>query len=128
MFHFVRLLVHWPLLLAVDVLSKLGRTPELRRLYTENLTLKALNEVLRSELHRAQGKRKQLSRRSRVSQVFAYLLTRGNKLLQTSQLGKVQPSKRLLPAVKRRLPDLQLPAYLPNRNSCRSVNAIRSSL
>ena len=91
MFHFVRLLVHWPLLLAVDVLSKLGRTPELRRLYTENLTLKALNEVLRSELHRAQGKRKQLSRRSRVSQVFAYLLTRGTSCFRRRNLGKSNP-------------------------------------
>lgn len=52
---------------------------ELRRLYTENLALKAVNEVLRTELHRAQGKRKQ------GSQVFAYLPTLGNELFQAEK-------------------------------------------
>jgi len=85
-----QLLIHWPLLLAVDALTKIGSTPhpsELRRLYAENLALKAVNESLRKELHRAQDKRKPLSFVTRASQVFAYLLTRGNKLFQDAFLG-----------------------------------------
>lgn len=79
MLRLAQLLVHWPLLLAVDAMTKIGSTPhpsELRRLYSENLALKAINESLRKELHRAQDKRKPLSFGTRASQVFAYLLTR----------------------------------------------------
>ncbi len=71
MLRFAQLLVHWPLLLVVDALTKIGRTPhpsELRRLYTENLALKAVNEALRKELHRAQDKRKPLSFEMSISQ------------------------------------------------------------
>ncbi len=52
----LRLCLTWPLLLLVDQLSRIGYSPhpsELRRLYSENLALKAVNESLRKELHRA---------------------------------------------------------------------------
>ncbi len=86
----LRLCLTWPLLLIVDQLSKIGYSPhpsELRRLYSENLALKAVNESLRKELHRARNKRAPMSLSTRLAQVYAYLLTRGNRLFQTKFLG-----------------------------------------
>ncbi len=85
-----RLLIHWPLILLIDQLTKIGYSPhpsELRRLYSENLALKAVNESLRLELHKARNKRAPMSFQTRVSQIFAYLLTRGNKLFQDRFFG-----------------------------------------
>jgi len=90
MLRLVQLLIHWPLLLAVDALTKIGNTQhpsELRRIYTENLALKAINESLRMELHKARNKRAPMSIRTRFFQVIAYLLTRGNKLFQDTYFG-----------------------------------------
>ncbi len=53
----LRILAYWPLILLIDKLSVLGesRNPsEFRRLYTENLALKACNEALRKELEQGQ--------------------------------------------------------------------------
>ncbi len=85
----LRFLVYWPLLLIVDQLSRIGYSPhptELRRLYSENLALKAINESLRKELHRARNKRAPMSVATHANQVLAYLLTRGNKLFTDSFL------------------------------------------
>jgi len=90
MIRFIALLIHWPMLIAVDALSKIGYKPhpsELRRLYSENLALKYVNEALVVELHKAQNKRVSLSIGTRASQVVAYLLTRGNKIFQKRYLG-----------------------------------------
>lgn len=87
---FFRFIIYWPLILLIDKLSKIGYSPhpsELRRLYSENLALKAVNESLRMELHKARNKRAPLSISTRLSQVFAYLLTRGNKLFQDRFFG-----------------------------------------
>ncbi len=86
----LRFTIYWPLILLIDYLAKIGYSPhpsELRRLYSENLALKAVNESLRMELHKARSKRTPMSLRTRVSQVFAYLLTRGNMLFQKKFLG-----------------------------------------
>ena len=85
-----RLCLFWPLILLVDRLSKVGYSPhpsELRRLYSENLALKAVNESLRKELHKARNKRTPMSFPTRFFQVYAYLLTRENKLFQDKFLG-----------------------------------------
>ncbi len=85
-----RFCLYWPLILLVDQLSKIGYSPhpnELRRLYSENLALKAVNESLRKELHKARNKRTPMTISTRLSQVYAYLLTRGNKLFIDKFLG-----------------------------------------
>lgn len=87
---FLRFILHWPLLLLVDKLSKVGYSPhpgELRRLYSENLALKGVNETLKKELHKARDKRASMSFGTRFTQVYAYLLNRGNKLFQDKYLG-----------------------------------------
>ena len=61
MLRLAQLLVHWPLLLAVDALTKIGSTThpsEMHRLYIENFSLKAINEAPHKAPHRAQDKRK----------------------------------------------------------------------
>lgn len=86
----LRFIIYWPLILLVDQLSRVGYSPhpsELRRLYSENLALKAVNETLRKELHKARNKRVPMSLSARLFQVYAYLLTRGNKLFQDKFLG-----------------------------------------
>ena len=90
MFRKLRFFAYWPLLIAVDAMSKIGYTlhpSELRRLYSENIALKAVNEVLRGELHRKHGKRAPVPIKVRAAQVFAYLITRGNLLFQKRFLG-----------------------------------------
>jgi putative transposase len=73
----------------VDRLSRLPRTsvpPDAMRLYRENLTLKAQVDALAVELARLRGKRARVSLRTRVAQVWAYLVTRGNRPFQKHNL------------------------------------------
>lgn len=87
---FLRFILHWPLLLLIDQLSKVGYSPhpsELRRLYSENLALKSVNETLKKELHKARNKRVPMTFRTRFAQVYAYLLNRGNKMFKDKYLG-----------------------------------------
>jgi transposase len=65
----------------VDRLSRLPRhscPPDAMRLYRENLALKVQLDTLTAEVTRVRGKRARVSLRTRASQVWAYLVTRGN--------------------------------------------------
>ncbi len=89
----LRILAYWPLILLIDKLSAVGsqRHPnELRRLYSENLALKASNEALRKELRKlrnASGKGSEISVRARMQMVIGYLLNRENVRFQKRYLG-----------------------------------------
>lgn len=81
------------LLSAVDRVSKLPRNttmPEASRLYRENIALKAQLDVLELRLKReekAAGKKSKRTLKERASQVFAYLLTRGDDTFQRHYLS-----------------------------------------
>ena len=94
----LRILAYWPLILLIDKLSALGesRNPsEFRRLYAENLALKACNEALRKELRKAKGKRTAMPIRARALQVLGYLLNRNNVRFQKRYLGTCRSTVRI---------------------------------
>jgi hypothetical protein len=73
----------------VDRVSRLPRTsvpPDAMRLYRENLALKVQLDALAAEFTRLRGKRARMSLRTRVAQVWAYLVTRGNRPFQKRNL------------------------------------------
>ena len=55
------------------------------RLYRENLALKVQLDALAAEFTRVRGKRARVSLRTRASQVWGYLVTRGNVPFQKQQ-------------------------------------------
>lgn len=74
----------------VDSVSRLPRggvQPEVERLLRENLALKAQVRALVLELKSERGSRPKVSLRTRAAQVFAYLLTRGDKAFQNYYLS-----------------------------------------
>jgi len=74
----------------VDRLSRLPRDscpPDAMRLYRENLALKVQLDALAAEVTRVRGKRAHVSLRTRASQVWAYLVTRGNAPFQKHNLS-----------------------------------------
>ncbi len=75
---------------AVDRVSRLPRNsnpPEVMRLLRENIALKAQVRALVLELKADRGSRPRVSMRTRAAQVFAYLLTRGDKAFQNYYLS-----------------------------------------
>lgn len=96
----LRILIYWPLILLIDKLSAVGsqHSPsELRRLYSENLALKASNEALRKELRKlrnASGKSQVTPVRARMLMVVGYLLNRGNVRFQKRYLGASRTAVR----------------------------------
>ena len=73
-----------------DKISKLPRNSQpsdLERLYRENLALKTQIEAVRRELKIKGGPRPRVSVRTRAAQVFAYLITRGNRLFHKNCLS-----------------------------------------
>lgn len=88
--HTAQFLVFDGLIRVVDRVSRLPRSgvqPEVARLLRENLALKAQVRALTDELKKERGKRPNVSMTTRVSQVFAYLLTRGDKAFQNYYLS-----------------------------------------
>jgi hypothetical protein len=78
------------LICLVDRLSRLPRDscpPDAMRLYRENLALKVQLDALAAEVTRVRGKRAHVSLRTRASQVWAYLVTRGNAPFQEHHLS-----------------------------------------
>ena len=78
------------LICAVDRLSRLPRSsvpPDAMRLYRENLALKVQVDALAAEITRVRGKRARMSLRTRAAQVWAYLVTRGNRPFQKHNLS-----------------------------------------
>jgi hypothetical protein len=74
----------------VDRLSRLPRDscpPDAMRLYRENLALKVQLDALVAEVTRVGGKQARVSLRTRASQVWAYLVTRGNAPFQKHNLS-----------------------------------------
>ena len=74
----------------VDRLSRLPRgsvPPDAMRLYRENLGLKVQLDALSAELTRVRGKKAHMSLRTRAAQVWAYLVTRGNRPFQKYNLS-----------------------------------------
>ena len=83
-------LVYHLLIVVVDRVSRLPRSgvqPEVERLLRENLALKAQVRALVLELKSERGSRPKVSLRTRAAQVFAYLLTRGDKAFQNYYLS-----------------------------------------
>ena len=83
-------LVFHVLIRVVDRVSRLPRSgvqPEVERLLRENLALKAQVRALVLELKAERGARPKVSMRTRAAQVFAYLLTRGDKAFQNYYLS-----------------------------------------
>ncbi len=88
--HSIQFLVFHALVRVVDRVSRLPRggvQPEVERLLRENLALKAQIRALVLELKRERGSRPKVSLRTRAAQVFAYLLTRGDKAFQNYYLS-----------------------------------------
>ena len=88
--HTIQFLVFHALISVVDRVSRLPRggvQPEVERLLRENLALKAQVRALVLELKSERGTRPKVSLRTRAAQVFAYLLTRGDKAFQNYYLS-----------------------------------------
>jgi len=88
--HTIQFLVFHLLIRVVDRVSRLPRSgmqPEVERLLRENLALKAQVRTLVLELKSERGGRPKVSLRTRAAQVFAYLLTRGDKAFQNYYLS-----------------------------------------
>ena len=88
--HTFQFLVFHALVRVVDRVSRLPRSgvqPEIERLLRENLALKAQVRALVLELKSERGSRPKVSMRTRAAQVFAYLLTRGDKAFQNYYLS-----------------------------------------
>lgn len=88
--HTFQFLVFHALVRVVDRVSRLPRSgvqPEVERLLRENLALKAQVRALVLELKAERGARPKVSMRTRAAQVFAYLLTRGDKAFQNYYLS-----------------------------------------
>lgn len=88
--HTTQFLVFHALVRVVDRVSRLPRSgvqPEVERLLRENLALKAQVRALVLELKSQRGARPKVSMRTRAAQVFAYLLTRGDKAFQNYYLS-----------------------------------------
>jgi len=74
----------------VDRISRLPRNsnpPEVMRLLRENIALKAQVRALVLELKASKGVQPRVSLRTRAAQVFAFLLTRGDKSFQNYYLS-----------------------------------------
>ena len=83
-------LVYHAVIRVVDRVSRLPRSgmqPEVERILRENLALKAQVRALTLELKTKRGTRPDVSMRTRAAQVFAYLLTRGDKAFQNYYLS-----------------------------------------
>ena len=88
--HTIQFLVFHALVRLVECVSRLPRSgvqPEVERLLRENLALKAQVRTLVLELKSERGARPKVSMRTRAAQVFAYLLTRGDKAFQNYYLS-----------------------------------------
>jgi len=88
--HTIQFLVFHALICVVDRVSRLprgGMQPEVERFLRENLALKAQVRALVLDLKRERGTRPKVSLRTRAAQVFAYLLTRGDKAFQNYYLS-----------------------------------------
>lgn len=86
----LQFLIFHVLISIVDRVSRLPRSgvqPEVERILRENLALKAQVRALVLELKSERGSRPKVSLRTRAAQVFAYLLTRGDKALQNYYLS-----------------------------------------
>ena len=78
------------MIVVVDRITRLPRSgvqPEVERILRENLALKAQVRALVLELKSDRGTRPKVSLRTRAAQVFAYLLTRGDKAFQNYYLS-----------------------------------------
>jgi putative component of toxin-antitoxin plasmid stabilization module len=78
------------LIVVVDRITRLPRSgvqPEVERILRENLALKAQVRALVLELKSERGARPKVSMRTRAAQVFAYLLTGGDKAFQNYYLS-----------------------------------------
>jgi transposase len=74
----------------VDRVSRLPRSSppsDIMRVHREDFALKAQNDTLLRELNTMRGKRAKMPMRVRAAQIFAYLLTRGNREFQDYYLG-----------------------------------------
>ena len=83
-------LVYHAVVRIVDRVSRLPRSgmqPEVERILRENLALKAQVQALTLELKTDRGSHPAVSMRTRAAQVFAYLLTRGDKAFQNYYLS-----------------------------------------
>jgi hypothetical protein len=70
------------LICVVDRLSRLARSrirSDAMRLYRKNLALKVQVDALTAKISRIKGKKARASPRTRAAQVWAYLVTRGNR-------------------------------------------------
>ena len=88
--HATQFVAYHAVIRVVDRVSRLPRggvQPEVERLLRENLALKAQVRALVLELKSERGSRPKVSMRTRASQVFAYLLTRGDKAFQNYYLS-----------------------------------------
>jgi len=86
----IQFLVFHALIRVVDRISRLPRNstpPEVMRLMRENIALKAQVRALVLGLKADKGRRPKVSMRTRAAQVFAYLLTRGDKAFQNYYLS-----------------------------------------
>jgi hypothetical protein len=91
----------------VDRISRLPRNstpPEVMRILRENMALKAQIRALVLELKAEKGKHPRLSLTTRAAQVFAFLLTRGDKAFQNYYLSASRPTISRWKAVFRRGP------------------------
>jgi len=82
--------VYHLLIVIVDRVSRLPRSgvqPEVERILRENLALEAQVRALVLELKSERGARPKVSLRTRAAQVFAYLLTRGDRAFQNYYLS-----------------------------------------
>ena len=88
--HTIQFLVFHALVRVVDRVSRLPRSgvqPKVERLLRENPALKAQVRALVLDLKSERGSRPRVSMRTWAAQVFAYLLTRGDKAFQNYYLS-----------------------------------------
>ena len=93
------------LICVADRVSRLPRNstpPEVMRILRENMALKAQVRALVLELKTKKGKRPKVSIATRAAQVFAFLLTRGNKPFQKYYLSASEPTISRWVAIFRR--------------------------
>jgi len=98
----LQLIIH-----TVDRITRLPRNsppPEVMRILRENMALKAQIRALVLELKAEKGKHPRLSLTTRAAQVFAFLLTRGDKAFQNYYLSASRPTISRWRAVFRRGP------------------------
>ena len=89
-FRIFQFFIYHLLISVIDRISRLPRgsnPPEVMRILRENIALKAQVRALVLELKADRGSRPRVSMRTRAAQVFAYLLTRGDKSFQNYYLS-----------------------------------------